>query len=274
MSGREQRDVAGEVELDDLRRRRREEIAEHAGARPRIVDPIRHPQVELVDAHLEQVAGLGALHIDRAGQHMGAQALHPGDLGVDVLGVLQHLVRRDASGAEERRGVVLGHQALVRHRVDLHRLPRLDGERGRKVGREVAPDDGLGGRAQRRIGGLRERRRGEARDPQATGQRNAKSISSGVLLAIERQCILEHVRMWRTHPPSSPGLTRRPRLSAHSAFSTRGGTQCLLIGVAGTSPAMTRWVREPILARGAHPGGPARVPRRRAQRRATRRGFR
>ena len=44
----------------------------------------------------------------------------------------------------------------------------------------------------------------------------------------------------RSLPPSSPGLSRRPRLSEHSGFASDVGRSALLIGAAGTSPAVTK----------------------------------
>ena len=154
--------------LIDLRGRRREEIAEHAGAGTGIVDAVGRPQVELVDAHLQHVARRRAVHVKRAGQHMGAEPLHPRDHAVDIGRVLQHLIGRNAGGTEERRRIVLGHQALVGDRVDLHGLARLDGERRRQVRREVTPDHGLRRRAQCRVGrGIRRRRLRHHRDRKA-----------------------------------------------------------------------------------------------------------
>src|ERR1043166_2395132 len=145
------RNVAGRVELDDLRRRCGEQIGQHAGARTGIVDAVGHAQIELEDAHLQHVAGLGALDIDWAGEHVRAQAFDARHLGVDVDSILHRLVVRDAGGREERRRILLSEQALVRDRVDLHGLPRPDLQRRRQVGGDIAPDHRVRRRSQ---GGL------------------------------------------------------------------------------------------------------------------------
>ena len=73
-------------------------------------------------------------------------------LGVDVLGVLKHLFRFDSGSTEERGGIVLGQEALMRHGIDPHRRAGLDAQHGRRARREIAPDNGLGGRAQTDVG--------------------------------------------------------------------------------------------------------------------------
>ena len=189
---REQRDIAGDIELDDLRRGRREEIAQHAGARPGIVDPVWHAQIELVDAHLQHVAALGALHIERPGQHMAAQSLGAPDLAIDVLGVLEHLVRRNAGGPEERRGIVFRREALVRDGVDLHRLAGLYRQRRRQIGGEIAPDHRVRGRPQRGVRHLRRRRRGETGEPQATCNATQDRHHRDLLIRAESGVILAY----------------------------------------------------------------------------------
>ena len=52
--------------------------------------------LERDDAHLEHVAGLRLVDIDRPGQHVRAAAARAVDLGADVERVLQDLFARDA----------------------------------------------------------------------------------------------------------------------------------------------------------------------------------
>ena len=119
---------------------------------PGIVHAVGHAEIELMDADLQHVALLRPFDIDRTGQHVHAGAVGVRRLRVDIDRVLEHLLAGDPGAREEADRVGHVDDALVRDGVDADRLARANGERGRHVGREIAPDDGLRRRAQGVIG--------------------------------------------------------------------------------------------------------------------------
>jgi len=83
---------------------------------------------------------------------MNAQPLPARHFLIDVRGVLKHLLRLDAGGGEKRDRIILGQQALMRHGVDADSCAGFDAQDGWRTRREIAPNDGIRGRAQSSVG--------------------------------------------------------------------------------------------------------------------------
>ena len=103
----QERHPALRIGLDDAGRGRLHQIGQDARAGAGVVDAVRHAEFEIEHADFERIAGLGALDIDRAGEHVHAEPLSAWHLGVDVFGVLQYLFGLDAGAAEIGEGSAL-----------------------------------------------------------------------------------------------------------------------------------------------------------------------
>ena len=122
-------EAALEIEPEDGRDALLHEVGEHARSGTDGVHAVGHAERDVEDAHFEHVAGLRAVDIDGAGQHVGSARRRFLHLVIDRAVLRQHLVSADAVGGEERRriGVV---ERLLRHGVDAHGLARPDVQAG------------------------------------------------------------------------------------------------------------------------------------------------
>ena len=119
---REQRDAALQIEPDDFGIRFCMQVRQHAGALVAVIDAIRHAELQVEHAHFQHVARFSALDVDRAREHVRAGILWMVRLMVNLERIGQHLVCRYAAGGKELERVHAVVDALVRHRVDRHRL--------------------------------------------------------------------------------------------------------------------------------------------------------
>ena len=154
-SRREEAEHRPAVERDDLHPRIGEVVGQEPSAIAKGVVRIGNRQIDLEDADLERVAGLGAGDRDRAGEHVPARpALARWDAGIDRAQRGLDIGGRDARFLEPCRAV--GQQRMNDDGVA--RLDRQDGLGGRVV---MPPGDGL-----RRGGQIMRLGRQRARDGQ------------------------------------------------------------------------------------------------------------
>ncbi len=165
---------------------------------------------DVEDAHLQDIAGLGAADRHRAGADMHAEAAAGADLGVHGAGTAgrdAHLVLRpeiDTLGARIALDHPLGVVArLMRERLDRDEIARTDLDLGLEAAAEEAPVDGLGIRRQvvmRRGGDLGPARLGQGRAHQrrAAG-REGRSGGAG-----RREAALQEGAPLRLQIPPEP----------------------------------------------------------------------
>jgi hypothetical protein len=122
--------------------------AEHAAHRARVVDPVRHAQVDVEDLHFECVSGLRPVDVDGAGEDVRSisnpRASTVRDRFPECLQVREDLRGRNAKLREECRGADRPRRTGLGQGVDANRLPRLHRQDRREVDREPAPDNVLG----------------------------------------------------------------------------------------------------------------------------------
>ena len=88
-----------------------------------VVHAVRHAEPEVEHAHLEHVAGCRTLDINGPREHMRARIFGALGLVVNIERIRQHFACRYAPSGEELDGIHVVDDALVRNRVDRHRLP-------------------------------------------------------------------------------------------------------------------------------------------------------
>ena len=136
-AGAEMPDHPLRIERHDLHLRIGEVVGEEAGAVAEAVVGIGDGEIDLDDAHLERVAGLGSLDRDWAGQDMAAgTAVGLRNAVVDRAQALLNVGGRNAGFFEPR-------WAVGQQRVNYDRVAGLDVEHRLGGGVIMAPGDGL-----------------------------------------------------------------------------------------------------------------------------------
>src|SRR5438128_2579765 len=92
------------IERNDLRPETRKILRQKTTKWAEGVVGVRQRQLDLLNAHLEGIARLGTLHVDRPSQDMSTWSL-VGDFLVDVPKRLLHLIRRHQRLLQSRRAV-------------------------------------------------------------------------------------------------------------------------------------------------------------------------
>src|SRR5262245_3043388 len=121
------------IEPHDLETLAREIFGQEAALRHETAVAVGNRQLDFLDAHFEDIARLGAVDVNRAGENMTARPLVPHFVEY----VLQRLL--DLLGRQERPAQPL--RTAGEQRLDLDRVARFDLEDRLGGGVEVAPDD-------------------------------------------------------------------------------------------------------------------------------------